>query len=127
MEKIYYNKLIRDRIPLKIARNGGGCRLRKLKQKEFERELLKKVGEEADGLLAAKTKDELASELADVLAVIEEIKKAKRISSKQISKAMRENFTKKGGFEKRLFLIWSSDTGYKTNERRYGKRKVRFC
>ncbi len=29
MEKIYYNKLIRDRIPLKIARNGGSYKLRK--------------------------------------------------------------------------------------------------
>ena len=68
--------------------------------------------------MSSKTKDELASELADVIAVIEEIKRLKRITSKQILKALNENFDKKGGFNKRLFLVWSSDTGYKTNERR---------
>jgi predicted house-cleaning noncanonical NTP pyrophosphatase (MazG superfamily) len=118
MKKIYYNKLIRDKIPEKIKRNGGDYKINKLNQKFFETELLKKVGEEASGLLASKTKEELASELADIIAVIEEIKKLKRITSKQISEALKTNFDKKGGFNKKLFLVWSSDTGYKTNERR---------
>jgi len=118
MKRIYYNKLIRDKIPEKIKRNGGDYEIKKLSQRLFEAELLKKVGEEASGLMSSKTKDELASELADVIAVIEEIKRLKRITSKQILKALNENFDKKGGFNKRLFLVWSSDTGYKTNERR---------
>ncbi len=119
MKRIYYHKLIRDRIPEKIERNGGDYQVRKLKQKEFERELLKKVGEEAGGLLAAKTVDELVSELADVIAVIEEIKKTKCISEKRLSESLKANFKRKGGFRKRLFLVWSSDTGYKSNERKY--------
>ena len=118
MKKIYYNKLVRDKIPEKIKRNGGDYKITKLSQKFFEIELLKKVGEEASGLLSSKTKKELASELADIIAVIEEIKKVKRISSKQILKALKDNFGLKGGFSKKLFLIWASDTGYKTNERR---------
>ncbi|HDZ54562.1 MAG TPA: phosphoribosyl-ATP pyrophosphohydrolase [Candidatus Nealsonbacteria bacterium] len=119
MKRIYYNKLIRDKIPEKIKKSGGDFKIKKLKVKEFEKELIKKVGEESDGLLAAKTKKKLISELADVLDVIQEIKRFKGITSQQIKRAQKESNKKKGGFKKRLFLFWSSDTGYKTNERRY--------
>ena len=122
MKKIYYNKLIRDEIPAKIKRNGGDYEIKKLSKGAFEQELLKKVGEEATGLLAAKTASELASELADILAVIDEIKRTKKISNAQISKSLKDNFKRKGGFKKKLFLVWSSDTGYKTNERTYKTR-----
>lgn len=118
MKKIHYNKLIRDKIPEKIKQNGGGYSIKKLSQKAFIAELLKKVGEEASGLVSVKTKAELTSELADIIAVLDEIKKRMRISAKQIQKALKDNFQRKGGFNKKLFLLWSSDTGYETNERR---------
>lgn len=121
MKKIYYNKLIRDKIPEKIRKNGGDYKIKKLKDKGFELELIKKVGEEASGLLTAKTKKELASELADVIDVIEEIKRLKKITNKHIKDAQKLSFKIKGGFKKKLFLFWSSDTGYKSNERRYKK------
>ena len=121
MKKIYYHKLIRDRIPLKIKKSGGQAQYRILNKKQFEKELIKKVGEESDGLLSAKSKKELVSELADVIEVIEEIKKSKKISSKKITAARKKNMKKKGGFKKRLYLVWSEDTGYRTNERRYIK------
>ncbi|MCL4403751.1 nucleoside triphosphate pyrophosphohydrolase [Patescibacteria group bacterium] len=125
MKRIYYNKLIRDKIPEKIAKKGSAYEARKLGAKDFERELLKKVGEEASGLLNARTKDEITSELADVLDVVEEIKRTKRISSAQIRSAQRLSYRTKGGFKKRLFLFWSADDGYKTNERRYAGKKRR--
>ncbi|HEY4502923.1 MAG TPA: nucleoside triphosphate pyrophosphohydrolase [Candidatus Paceibacterota bacterium] len=118
-----YNKLVRDKIPHNIKVKGSSYKIKKLKQKDFEWELLKKVGEEASGLLAAKTKEEIVSELADILAVIEEIKKHKKISQRQILKAIKTNFERKGGFKKKIFLIWSSDDDYKTNERKYAKIK----
>ena len=122
MKKIYYNKLVRDNIPRVIISRGGTYKIKKLKKKEFEKELLKKVGEEATGLLAAKNINELISELADTIAVIEEIKKFKKIRERQIDKALEANYKRKGGFAKKLFLVWSSDTGYKTNERTRSRR-----
>ncbi len=122
MKKIHYNKLIRDKIPEKIKKSGGDYKVEKLKTKEFEKELIKKVGEEADGLVAAKNKKELISELADVIDVIEEIKRFKKITAQQIKTAQKESDKIKGGFKKRLFLFWSSDTGYRSNERRYSRR-----
>lgn len=124
MKKIHYNKLIRDKIPEKIKKSGGDYKIEKLKTKEFEKELIKKVGEEADGLVNAKNKKELISELADVIDVIEEIKGFKKITNQQIKKAQKENNKIKGGFKKRLFLFWSSDTGYRSNERRYSRKRI---
>ena len=83
----------------------------------FFKELLKKVGEEASALPGIRRKDELIKEIADVLDVIEEIKKAKKISTREITAAQKEAQKLKGGFKKRLFLVWSSDDEYKTNER----------
>lgn len=123
MKKIYYNKLVRDRIPEKITRKGSACKVEKLKRRDFERELLQKAGEEASGLLSAKTKKELASEIGDVLDVIEEIKRVKKIPEREIASARKKAYETKGGFKKKLFLVWSSDDGYRTNERRYRKRK----
>jgi predicted house-cleaning noncanonical NTP pyrophosphatase (MazG superfamily) len=119
MEKVYYNKLIRDKIPEVMASKGKKFEVRALNNDEFERELIKKVGEEASGLEAANSKEELISELADVLAVINEIKKFKKISEEEVKDALAKNFDRKGGFDKRIFLVWSEGDDYKSNERRY--------
>lgn len=121
MKKVYYHKLIRDRIPENIKAHGGTYSIRKLNPKGFEKELIKKVGEESDGLLSAKTRKDLISELGDVLDVIDAIKRLKRITTVDINRAQREALARKGWFNKRLYLVWSSDTGYRTNERRYKK------
>ncbi len=121
MKRIYYNKLIRDRIPDRIENSGGIGSYRILNSKEFEKKLIQKVEEEASGLTATRSKKELIDELADVIEVIEEIKKIKKVSNKQIAIARKKNMRKKGGFKKKIFLKWTSDTGYKTNEKRYKK------
>jgi predicted house-cleaning noncanonical NTP pyrophosphatase (MazG superfamily) len=123
IKKIFYNKLVRDKIPDVIKTAGGVAEFKKLSGKQFETELLKKVGEESTGLLGTKSKKELISELADVVAVIDEIKRFKKVTDKELENAMETNFNKKGGFKKKLFLVWSEDTGYKTNERVYSKKK----
>jgi len=122
MKKIYYYKLIRDKIPDRIRLAGAQAKYKKLNAKTFEEELIKKVEEEASGMQKAKNRPELADEIADVIDVIEEIKKLKKISTKDIAKAQKKNFLRKGGFKKRLYLYWSSDDGYKTNEKRRDRR-----
>lgn len=118
MKKIYYNKLIRDRIPEKMDKANAEYEIKELDDTEFEKELLKKVEEEASALPECRTKDELITELADVINVIDEIKILKNIDDDEIKKAQAKNLEKKGGFKKKLFLFWSEDTGYKTNEKR---------
>jgi predicted house-cleaning noncanonical NTP pyrophosphatase (MazG superfamily) len=119
MKKIFYRKLIRDKIPEKMTRVGAAFEIRKLGKKEFEKELLKKVGEEASGLLKAKNKKDLIEELADILDAVNEIRRFKKIKTGEIQEVQRESARKKGGFRKRIYLVWSEDTGYRTNERKY--------
>ena len=101
-----------------MDRVGAAYEIRELGRKEFEKELLKKVEEEASGLTKTRNKQELVEELADVLDVVEEIKKVKKIKPEEIIKAKKDNAKSKGGFKKRIYLVWSEDTGYKTNEKR---------
>jgi len=122
MKKIHYNKLIRDKIPEKIKKSGAAASYRILPKTEFEKSLIRKVEEEASGMQAAKSKKELISEIADVVDVLEEIKKVKKITNKQVLAAQEKNFQKKGGFKKKIFLKWTSDSGYRTNEKRYDKQ-----
>jgi predicted house-cleaning noncanonical NTP pyrophosphatase (MazG superfamily) len=115
--------LVRDKIPQAIKEAGGTAGFKKLSSKQFEKELLKKVGEESSALPGVKSKKELVSELADIVAVVDEIKKFKKVTEKELEAAIESNMERKGGFKKRLFLVWSEDTGYKTNEKRCSKKK----
>ena len=120
----HYNKLIRDKIPAKMEKANVAYEVRTLRMKEFEQELFKKVGEEASGLLSAKSRADIVEELADVLDVIDEIKRFKKIRTPELQKAQKEHGKKKGGFKKRLFLLWSANNdNYKTNERTYKGKK----
>lgn len=102
-----------------MDRVGAAYEIRKLGKKEFEKELLKKVEEEASGLLTAKNKKELIEELADVLDTAEEIRKHWKIKPSCLREKQKDNAHKKGGFKKRIYLAWSEDTGYRTNEKKY--------
>jgi predicted house-cleaning noncanonical NTP pyrophosphatase (MazG superfamily) len=120
-KRIYYRKLVRDNFPEIICQQGGAFFIRTLNKKELIDQLLLKVGEEANALPHTRTKKELIAEIADVLDVIDEIFHIKKISREELKAAQQANEERKGGFCKRLFLIWASDTGYRTNERK-GKR-----
>lgn len=114
--KVYYRKLIRDAIPAKIRSKGADCETRVLSDAEFETALCKKVGEEASALPNVASQEELVEELADVLDVIEELKRVCGITDSALMVAQEKNMKKKGGFKEKLFLEWSSDDGHKTNE-----------
>ncbi len=116
MYKIYYNKLIRDKIPQNIKAKGQESQTRKLTTAEFKNELLKKIAEEALGVSRSKSRKILLSELADLLIVIGEVKKVHKIKAVELRSVIKNNYKLKGGFKRKLYLIWSSDGGYKSNE-----------
>ena len=106
--KKYYHKLIRNKIPQIIEANGGKYQTRIMGGQEFEKELKKKLIEEAKELAKAPS-DELENELADVLEIIKSLCSHFKIKFSQVEKLRTEKKKKRGGFKKRLFLIWSSD------------------
>lgn len=118
MKKIYYRKLIRDKIPQRIRETGGECEIVNLSDLAFKKELLRKVGEEAIGVSKAKDKKEIVSEMGDLLDVIKELKKVFNIDTEELSNSRKKEFKRKGGFNKKIFLVWSEDTGYRTNEKK---------
>jgi predicted house-cleaning noncanonical NTP pyrophosphatase (MazG superfamily) len=117
MSRVYYNKLIRDAIPEKIKENGETCEVRVIEDgQEFEQELLKKVMEEAQGLSKTRSREAFLSEYADLAVVLDALTKTLEFSEADIKLAIEENVKEKGRFDKRLFLNWSSDEGYKSSE-----------
>lgn len=124
MKKIYYHKLIRDGVAEKMKKKNIAFETQRLNKKEFEKALLAKVVEEAGGIQNAKTRKELMNEICDVLAVVDEIKKYNKIQLAELNSVRKENMKNKGGFAKRLWLVWSEDNGYRTNEKK-GKKRIK--
>lgn len=124
MSRVYYNKLIRDNIPDKIAKKGEKCKVRKiLDDQEYEQELFKKVLEEASALSKVRSQEEFLDEYADLKIVLDSLISLQEFSDEDIKKAIERNIEKKGNFTERHFLHWSDDEDYKSNETPQGLRK----
>ena len=111
--RLYFNKLVRDIVPDSLGAKGCAYETRILDNQEFEQELLKKVGEESNEVASAKDRTELIKEIADLEDVLDELKRLKSIAPRELEEAKETAFSKKGGFTKHLFLVWSADDGYK--------------
>lgn len=105
--KVFHHKLVRDKIPEHIKANGGEYEVRVMEEEEFEEELRKKLIEEAKEL-AETDKEGLANEMADVLELLKSLAGFYKIDFSLVEKEQSEKKEKRGGFEKRLFLVWSS-------------------
>jgi predicted house-cleaning noncanonical NTP pyrophosphatase (MazG superfamily) len=116
MEKIYYNKLCRDKVPEIIRAKGFECEVREVDHDEYKREIVKKVLEEATGVFNHKDDDSLLKELADLVITIESVKKEFSISEEALEKAVSNSVEEKGGYDSRLYLSWSSDTEYSSHD-----------
>lgn len=117
MNKVFYNKLVRDRIKEKIEGKGEACSVRQIEDdNEFEQELLKKVVEEAGALSRATSRAEFLHEYSDLMVVLDALTQHLEFSEADIKTAMTENIDKKGFFKLRHFLHWSEDKGYQTSE-----------
>ncbi|HUS59840.1 MAG TPA: nucleoside triphosphate pyrophosphohydrolase [Nevskiaceae bacterium] len=106
-KRYYHRKLIRDRIPEFIEANKGEYETRILGEIEFEKELKKKLVEESKELVDAPKKS-LLNELADVLELVKSIASHYKLSFRQVEEYQKQKRKKRGGFKKRLFLIWST-------------------
>ena len=101
-----YNKLVRDRIPENIVREGlENPILRTLNKKEFFEAAKKKVLEEAKELVAAESEKETIDEIVDILELIDTLIAEMGIPKFDICTLRRKKNEKKGAFKKQLFLI----------------------
>jgi predicted house-cleaning noncanonical NTP pyrophosphatase (MazG superfamily) len=116
MKKIHYNKLVRDGIPEELEKLGKAFEVHLLGDEAYEKALFEKLAEETMELQGASTKQETVKEIADVLEVIDAIKSLKGISAEEIEVKKEEKFKKRGGFLKRIMLLWSEDDGYEAKK-----------
>lgn len=107
MKKQYYQKLIRDRIPEIIEKSGGVYETVVLPEKDFEQALKDKLFEESREVASA-SEETLLEELADVLEVLKTLATLHHIPFKKIIDAQRKKRRLRGGFRKKLQLIWAS-------------------
>lgn len=115
--RVYYNKLIRDNIPAKIAAKQEACEVRKITDtQELQQELFKKVLEEATALAKCRTKEEFLGEYADLMVVLETLIEQLQIPPEEIKVARESDMVKKGGYQQGYFLHWSVDVDYRSNE-----------
>lgn len=103
--EINYNKLIRDKIPEITKADGWISKTRVLNKKEYILELRKKILEEAKELNEGSGTKNLIEEMVDIQEIIDAILKSKNIKFSEFQKAQTAKRQKRGGFEKRLFLI----------------------
>lgn len=96
-----YNKLVRDKIPQNIEKVGKKCKYYVLGEKEYKKELDKKLLEEANEFIV----NHSIEEMADLIEVIEAIKKSNNLENKEIEKIRQIKNIEKGSFEEKLYLV----------------------
>ncbi len=98
-----YNKLVRDKIPEIIERNGGKADVRILSEEEYKQYLEKKLDEETGEY----HRDKTIEELADILEVVYALAATAGCSREQLMEICRRKHDARGGFEARYLLISS--------------------
>ncbi len=111
MEKSF-NKLVRDKIPLKIEQNGEYSITKTLNDQEFEKAIDDKLKEEALEVALASNKEEVTEELADLLEVMLKKAEINNITFDEIEKLRKSKRDKIGGFDKKVFLVKTYDKKY---------------
>lgn len=100
MKKIFYNKLVRDKIPEIITESGKRCDTEILNDEIYLEMIDKKLDEE----IAEYHKDQNIEELADILEVVLAAAKARGYTVAQLDKVRAEKAKKRGGFNKKILL-----------------------
>lgn len=98
-------KLVRDKIPEIIENSGKEPIIRVLEDTEYKEELLKKLYEEYNEVIEAKTKEETLEECSDVLEVLIALLEYNGYTLEDLLKCRDEKKEKRGAFQKRLYLV----------------------
>ena len=98
-----YNKLVRDKIPEIIERNGGKAVFRILEDEEYRAFLEAKLDEE----VGEYHRDKNAEELADILEVVYALASAIGVTAEELMRITQKKRETRGAFRDRVFLISS--------------------
>jgi len=108
-----YEKLVRDKIPDIIRKEGKKCRITTLSEEAFIKQLFEKLLEEAKELNRAywigdkdgKQHERIMEEFCDVYEVLDEIAQGMSIAREDIEILRDKKREERGGFKDRTFLV----------------------
>ena len=109
MNRIEYNKLIRDRIPEIIESTGKSFQVNTLSDEDFIDALKVKLVEEASEAKDAGSREGLVKELSDVYEVVDALCVALGIDRSEVLDLQEIRNRERGGFSKQLKLLWVDD------------------
>ncbi len=101
---MYFNKLVRDKIPELIKAQGEEPHYKILSDSDYIIELNKKLNEE----VAEYQESGELEEIADILEVIHSICHAKGVSLNSIYDLKKQKCEKRGSFSEKIFLVSKS-------------------
>ncbi len=93
-------KLVRDKIPEMMLKEGKSVEIRKARGREYEFMLLKMLQDETEKFL----RDRTAENISDIQSVLMHIAEVREIKWEEVEKIMEMKNGEKGGFGKRLIL-----------------------
>ncbi|GAA0447404.1 nucleoside triphosphate pyrophosphohydrolase [Lentibacillus halophilus] len=105
-----YNKLVRDRIPEIIKRDGKQATTDILDSNHYIAELKSKLHEEVAEYQDASTDADSLEELADILEIMHALSKTHGASIENVEAIRQEKARKRGGFDDKIYLIEVDDT-----------------
>lgn len=115
---IIYNKLVRDKIPERIASEGKRVVFTLVRGEEELEAMRRKIVEEANELASAGTQGEIICEIADLLEIIRVYRLRNGITDVQIAEEVNRKKNRNGSFEGGKFLLSVSNSSLVDTVRR---------
>lgn len=106
MQRIIYNKLVRDGIPAIIQQSGRKYEAQALSRREFEKALLSKLIEEANEVREAFSKSDMEIEIADLFEVMDTLVACYNLDREKITGIQIQRRRERGGYDKKVRLNW---------------------
>ena len=98
------NKLFRDKISDMLEPLGSKLYWVELSDQEFQKQLKLKLIEEAHEVQHAATQENILEELADVLEVVDALRKAHGFTTQELNACKKRKRDEKGGFDGKRFI-----------------------
>ncbi len=98
------NKLVRDKVPNLVTKDGGSYTLKLLSPLEHQHEITHKLIEELSEYREAETKDQAIEELVDMVELIHAAITLHGLTVEEFEEIRQAKKAKKGGFNKGIYL-----------------------
>lgn len=105
MEETFYYKLVRDKTPEIIEKNGGKANCRTLSDMEFKQALKDTLCEKAYDIQKAETNEEIGMIIADVMTITAALGICIDMDEDDLITYTNNKIIEKGFYEDRKFLI----------------------